>query len=802
MKNNRKMKTVKTFITSILFFICFGFNSNSEEFFFEGEEIQILENGNRLISDKGVKVTTQDNLILTANELDYNKEKSILLLSGNVIIDDPNNNIKIKTKNIIYEKKDEKIYTTNETSINIENKYYINSQNITYEKNLKTLSASEKVEIVDNYENLIRAEKFLFLIDKKILKAKNVSTRDADNNISNFKSFFGNLETDEFFGKDIEVYFSKETFGNNKNDPRLKGNIFESNADELIVSKGIFTTCKKRDGCPPWTLKADKVVHDKKNKIINYHNAWLEVYDKPIIYFPKFFHPDPTVKRQTGFLIPKFTDTSNTGTSLQIPYFKVLAENKDLTFTPTFFTNRELILQNEYRREEKNYSHIMDFSFFTSALTDNEKKSNTHIFSNTKFDLEDGLFDETTLEINLEKVSSDTYLKKYDINSPLIRDVNLLHSFFYFDSYNENNSLNFNIEAYENLSKKKSDRYEFIFPNIKFTKNIDETYDLKGSLSFSSEVYQKLYETNNYDQFFNNTLSFNSFEKYTENGLVTKLNLSLINPNERSIAGSDKRSVNSNRLLSQLKYNLSYPLKKQSEIYDNIFKPTLSYRFSPNKTKNISSAERILNISNIDSLNRVSDEVEGGQSLTYGLNYQKLNKSGVEKIGFDLAQVINEKNNLDLPKKSTLNKKYSDVFGSLRINAFENLNFEYNFMVDEGFSKANSNSIKSSLSINNFVTSFEYLEESKLMGSKHYISNETTYKFDSNNSIAFKTRENKEINLTEFYNLVYQYENDCLRAALEYNKSYYSDADIRPEEEIFFTLTILPYTSLNTTNLK
>ena len=86
MKNNRKMRIIKTFITSILFFICFGFNSNSEEFFFEGEEIQILENGNRLISDKGVKVTTQDNLILTANELDYNKEKSILLLSGNVLL--------------------------------------------------------------------------------------------------------------------------------------------------------------------------------------------------------------------------------------------------------------------------------------------------------------------------------------------------------------------------------------------------------------------------------------------------------------------------------------------------------------------------------------------------------------------------------------------------------------------------------------------------------------------------------------------------------------------------------------------
>ena len=796
------MKIIKTFITSILFIICFTFNAKTEEFFFEGEEIQILENGNRLISDKGVVVTTQDNLILTANKLDYDKEKSILLLSGNVVIDDPNNNIKIETKNIIYEKKDEKIYTKNETSINVENKYYINSQNIIYEKNLKTLSANEKVSIIDNYRNNISAEKFLFLIDKKILKAKNVSTKDSENNISNFKSFFGNLEKDEFFGKDIEVYFSKETFGNNKNDPRLKGNIFESNTDKLIVSKGIFTTCKKRDGCPPWTLKADKVVHDKKNKIINYHNAWLEVYDKPIIYFPRFFHPDPTVKRQSGFLIPKFTDTSNTGTSLQIPYFKVLAENKDLTFTPTIFTNRELILQNEYRREEKNYSHIMDLSFFTSALADKEQESNTHFFSNTKFDLEDGLFDETMLEINLEKVSNDTYLKKYDINSSLIRDVNLLHSFLNYDSYSENSYLSFNIETYENLSKNKSDRYEFIFPNVKFVKNLEETYYLQGSLNFSSEIYQKQYDTNKYDQFLNNTLSFNSAEKYEENGLVKNLNFTLINPNDRSITGSDNKSETSNRLLSQLKYSLSYPLKKQSEIYDNIFNPTLSYRFSPNKTKNISSADRVLNVSNIHSLNRVTSEVEGGQSLTFGLNYKKMNKSGTEKIGFNLAQVINEKNNYDLPKKSTLNKKYSDVFGSLRINAFENLNFEYNFMVDEGFSKANSNSIKSTLSINNFITSFEYLEESKLMGSKHYISNETTYKFDSNNSIAFKTRENKEINLTEFYNLVYQYENDCLRAALEYNKSYYSDADIRPEEEIFFTLTILPYTSLNTTNLK
>ena len=45
-----------------------------------------------------------------------------------------------------------------------------------------------------------------------------------------------------------------------------------------------------------------KAVDDTTNKkIINYKNAWLQIYDRPVFYFPKFFHPDPSVKRQSGF---------------------------------------------------------------------------------------------------------------------------------------------------------------------------------------------------------------------------------------------------------------------------------------------------------------------------------------------------------------------------------------------------------------------------------------------------------------------------------------------------------------------
>ena len=67
--------------------------------------------------------------------------------------------------------------------------------------------------------------------------------------------------------------------------------------------------------------------------------------------------------------------------------------------------------------------------------------------------------------------------------------------------------------------------------------------------------------------------------------------------------------------------------------------------------------------------------------------------------------------------------------------------------------------------------------------------------------IAPKKRKNTKTNLNEYYNLIYQYRNDCLTAAIEYNKTYYSDGDLKPNEELFFSLTIVPFTKINTTNL-
>ena len=140
-------------------------------------------------------------------------------------------------------------------------------------------------------------------MEKDILKIENSRIQDSNNNIFKIDLAFINTKSNKLFGKDIEINLNNKSF-NKDNEPRLKGKTVTYNENFTEVTKGIFTTCKKRDKCPPWQLSAEKIKHDKRKNTINYKNALLKVYDVPVFYFPKFFHPDPTVERKSGFLIP------------------------------------------------------------------------------------------------------------------------------------------------------------------------------------------------------------------------------------------------------------------------------------------------------------------------------------------------------------------------------------------------------------------------------------------------------------------------------------------------------------------
>ena len=105
------------------------------------------------------------------------------------------------------------------------------------------------------------------------------------------------------------------------------------------------------------------------------------------------------------------------------------------------------------------------------------------------------------------------------------------------------------------------------------------------------------------------------------------------------------------------------------------------------------------------------------------------------------------------------------------------------------------NNINTTFSINNVVTKFNFIEENGERGDSNILASSISYELDDNNFLSFETRRNRKLNLTEFYDLVYEYKNDCLTAGIKYKKTYYSDGDLKPTENLLFTVTLFPLTT-------
>ena len=104
------------------------------------------------------------------------------------------------------------------------------------------------------------------------------------------------------------------------------------------------------------------------------------------------------------------------------------------------------------------------------------------------------------------------------------------------------------------------------------------------------------------------------------------------------------------------------------------------------------------------------------------------------------------------------------------------------------------------MTVNKFVTSFEYLDDQVGKDKNRTLKTDLKYNFTNNHSLLFSRRENKKINLTEYNNIIYEYKNDCLKAGIVYQKKNYTNNDLKPGEELMFTITLGSFGSVNSPN--
>ena len=826
-----------------------------------------LKQEEKIFTEGNSKGIDKDGTVITADSFNYDKNLNIIIATGNVKIVDTKKDYILFAKKIIYFRNKEKIITEGKTKAIFESKYIFNSKNVLFLKNEMQLSSSSYSTIEDDSQTVYELEKFKYFVNDKVLKGSNVDILTTSNSgwysvdddifykkdeieevngvkraIStlsdvewleetekyNFKDIITSFKNKKFSASDTKINFRNNIFNSERkkfidlenarlndlfkdyyeeNNPRLYGVSSSGNEKETILKKGIFTSCKKNDSCPAWSFKSKEVTHDKIKKQIKYKHVVLNVKDVPVFYFPKFFHPDPTVERQSGLLRPEFKSSDILGSSLHLPYFHIISDNKDITFSSTLFDKDIYMFQNEYRQQNKKSSLVANFGFtegYKSSVEGSKKNSLSHLFAkyNSKVDL--NKFFKGDLDLFLEKTSNDTYLRVFDkyIKSIVPDSKSTLKSGLELNLDREEYEFSAGMTAYETLSGSNSDRYQYILPYFDFSKTLENNW-LDGTFTFSNSGSNNLKDTNVLTSSFSNNLKYESKDFYSDIGFKNNFGIYFNNTNIIGKNDSRYRSTIQSELMNMIEFSSSFPLiKKDSDSLFNILTPKISFRMNPTNMKNFSNENRTINVQNIFNINRLglSNYFESGRSITLGLDYKKEDLENLEDLEkffeFKLATVIRDKEENDIPTSSTLNRTSSNIFGSVTNNMYDFVKLNYDFSIDNDIRSFEKNSLSAEFSINNFVTTFNFEETNGLMGDTNTLSNSTSIKFDNNNYLTFETKRNRKTSLTEYYDLVYEYKNDCLTAGISYNKTYYNDRDLRPEENLLLTLTLFPITEI------
>ena len=221
-------------------------------------------------------------------------------------------------------------------------------------------------------------------------------------------------------------------------------------------------------------------------------------------------------------------------------------------------------------------------------------------------------------------------------------------------------------------------------------------------------------------------------------------------------------------------------------------------KFSPTNGKDISSSGGRLTYDGLFSVNRIgrSDMVEEGKSLTIGLEFEKQNLTNEKLFGLSFGNVIKDKKNFSMPSKAKLDQTRSDIVGNIFYKPNESIKLEYNFSYDRDLDFSNYDSIKARFGANKLITSFDYFTENHEIGNSETISNDTLIKFNDEHSILFNTIKDLKTDFTEHYRLSYDYKTDCLFATFQYQKKFFRDGNLVPDENLSFLIKFIPFTEL------
>lgn len=457
-----------------------------------------------------------------------------------------------------------------------------------------------------------------------------------------------------------------------------------------VVHKGDITTARHAmftacDDCDSfgnaWQISTYKIVHNNDSRTLYFYSPVLRVYDIPVLWWPYFEMPDPSVKYKTGFLMPDLASTNKMGTQINIPFYVSISDTHDLTLTTSILTRENPLFQIQHRLNAPHSEYRTQGSFTRNRAGENR----WHIFNDDVIEL--GEYARAT--IFLERTSDKTYLQKYGF----YQDQPYLDSGAKLELFGQSSYVVADAHIFQELRNAtgiQTTPAGNILPNVRATYQtapiFGETY-----ATFNADVLGISGDNTSTQRMIGDVRLTAPWTLWGGNRLTASMSAryDLYHFNNTEMVNGDVFSGFKNRFLPSGYLEWGLPMYKPSGKWTQILEPRarltmMRHLDEEEMALNNDSAGTILTDSALFSTNRLAglDLWENGTYADYGLRWATFNTSGTNIEAF-LGQTYDftERPSIDL--NSGFHNGLSDYVGRVSYNNMRGFNIATRFRLNQ-----------------------------------------------------------------------------------------------------------------------
>lgn len=705
------------------------------------------------------------------------------------------------------------------TALSAQNITFINSDNTIYTKD--SISCEGNVVIVYN-QKIISADNIIYNKKTESVTAEgNVIIKDEQLNTYFMDFFCVSRNFEKGHVKNIKIIMDDNS--------RLAADNGVIRMGTYELQNAIYTPCYEctDTGNVSWQITADKVLFNPQYNV-QYIGMRFELLGMPVFFTPYMSHISPKIKRKTGFLIPKISNSSQAGLCVRSDYFCEISPSQELILKPIFtskighvawvsygwrFHNGEINIDTSLTGTQSAKHTLNSLNNCESDAIKKIEKSGYrgHIFAKTRYEINDIW----RLRSDINLVSDRYYLKKFPFFE---RSDRVFASNIQLEGFDDNNYTQMKVEMFQ------MDTSSQMPPKIAPMLERNYTTEILGG---SLDI----------DSFFTN-LYFNqsrSAQKIITNGSWSKKVLlpggnvfdvkGLVSLKGISVSEKEKSDYNSAFIATpQILCSWQLPLLISSDVMHNIFTPMIGFVESYSNKKYFDIFEEPfseINYINIFDANRSASSysIDSGRKIFYGVklsgykdaeNLYRISIGRSTEISSDFAKKI---------EASGLKYRTSDIAASGECFITENITLFTNGTYSMRKNKINK--IETGLAINQkninfdimffkgkqcfydpFVVSYsdanDELQIHKYNGAMLSLDFTITKSIKIKNGITIgndytKATDplQKKINCkckVVQYHSGFEYKNECMSVEFAVERKNYNAGDLRPETIIHFVV--------------